>query len=120
MAVRESWRLGTEPIIDLTEVLEDIGLKVLLSAHARARDFDGLAAEADGHTVILVGSQLPGDRQRFTMAHELGHLILAGRLNGALARRRGARLPSLCRGLSGARTRSLEGPWQVTDVAGAA
>ena len=86
MAVRNSWQLGTEPIIDLTEVLEENGLKVLLSKHARARDFDGLTAEADGHTVILVGSQLPGDRQRFTMAHELGHLILAGRLNDALAR----------------------------------
>lgn len=30
--------------------------------------------------IIVVGSNWPGDRQRFTLAHELGHLMLAGRL----------------------------------------
>lgn len=86
LTVREAWGLGTEPIVDLIEVLEENGLKVLRSEHARASDFDGLAAEANGHTVVLVGEDLPGDRQRFTIAHELGHLVLAGRLKGELAK----------------------------------
>lgn len=86
LAVRAAWGLGSEPIVDLIEVLEENGLKVLLSEHARASDFDGLAAEANGHTVVLVGKDLPGDRQRFTIAHELGHLVLNGRLKGALAK----------------------------------
>ncbi|MDZ7789918.1 MAG: XRE family transcriptional regulator [Xanthomonadales bacterium] len=80
MAVRKACGLGTEPIVDLIEVLEENGLKVLLSEHAQASDFDGLAAQANGHTVILVGADLPGDRQRFTIAHELGHLVRAGAL----------------------------------------
>lgn len=80
LAVRKAWGLGTEPIVDLIEVLEDQGLKVLLSKYATAAKFDGLAAEANGHTVILVGADQPGDRQRFTMAHELGHLVLEDRL----------------------------------------
>ena len=33
--------------------------------------------------VIIVGNQRPGDRQRFTLAHELGHLILDNRFAGA-------------------------------------
>ena len=86
MAVREAWGLGSEPIVDLIEVLEEHGLKVLLSEHARASDFDGLAAEANGHTVVLVGKDMPGDRQRFTIAHELGHLVLSERLKGELAK----------------------------------
>lgn len=81
LAVRKAWGLGLEPIVDLIEVLEDQGLKVLLSEHAKAAKFDGLAAEANGHTVILVGADQPGDRQRFTMAHELGHLVLENRLD---------------------------------------
>jgi len=85
-AVRKAWRLGTEPIVDLIEVLEENGLKVLLSEYAQASDFDGLAAEANGHTVVLVGADMPGDRQRFTIAHELGHLVLADRLVGELAK----------------------------------
>jgi Zn-dependent peptidase ImmA (M78 family)/DNA-binding XRE family transcriptional regulator len=83
LAVREAWGLGVEPIVDLIEVLEDQGLKVLLSEYAKAAKFDGLAAEANGHTVILVGADQPGDRQRFTMAHELGHLVLEDRLDPA-------------------------------------
>lgn len=81
LAVREACELGTEPIVDLIEVLEEQGLKVLLSEYASASKFDGLAAQANGHTVILVGKDQPGDRQRFTMAHELGHLILEDRLD---------------------------------------
>src|SRR5699024_9323263 len=85
MAVRKAWGLGTEPIVDLIEVLEENGLKVLLSEYARASDFDGLAAEANGQTVVLGGADMSDDRERFTIAHDLGHLILAGRLGGELA-----------------------------------
>lgn len=83
-AVRESWRLGTEAIVDLVDVLEEFGLKVLLSEFANASRFDGLAAVANGHTILLVGKDLPGDCQRFTMAHELGHFVLKGRLGPGL------------------------------------
>ncbi len=34
--------------------------------------------------VIVVGDQRPGDRQRFTLAHELGHLLLDNRLADGL------------------------------------
>lgn len=45
-----------------------------------AGKFDGLQATVAGQPLIVVSSQWQGDRQRFTLAHELGHLLLADRL----------------------------------------
>lgn len=78
-ALREAWNLGVDPIPVLTDMLEERGVKVFQS-DAIPGDFDGMAAKVDGIPVIVVSSNAPGDRQRFTLAHELGHLILHGRL----------------------------------------
>jgi len=47
-------------------------------------NFDGLAAKANGRHIITISKDWPGDRQRFTLAHELGHLILEGRLASSI------------------------------------
>lgn len=78
--VREKWELGTTPIPDLIDTLEEKGIKVFQSNALHGEKFDGLAAQANGTPVIVVGQDWPGDRQRFTLAHELGHLVLAKRL----------------------------------------
>jgi Zn-dependent peptidase ImmA (M78 family)/DNA-binding XRE family transcriptional regulator len=83
-AVRNAWKLGTNPIPDLLDTLESQGIKVLLSKHAGPDEIDGLVASANGQPVIVVGADLPGDRQRFTLAHELGHLVLKGKLSAKL------------------------------------
>jgi Zn-dependent peptidase ImmA (M78 family)/DNA-binding XRE family transcriptional regulator len=82
-AVRSAWKLGQSPIQDLIEVLEEVGIKVFLTKHDSDEKFDGMSAMANGQPIIVAGSdktKWPGDRQRFTIAHELGHLILKGRL----------------------------------------
>lgn len=84
LVVRKAWQLGHGPILDLTDVLESRGIKVFATHIDGERKFDGLSATADGKPVIVVGKDLPGDRQRFTLGHELGHLILKGRLAKAL------------------------------------
>lgn len=76
--LREEW-LGDDPIDDLCEVLEDCGVKVILVEAARG--YDGFAgwAERNGGRVPIIGVRRDpefGDRQRLSMAHELGHLIL--------------------------------------------
>lgn len=78
-ALRQNWKLGVDPIQVLTDMLEDRGIKIFQSKAIR-NDFDGMAAKVNEIPVIVVGSGWPGDRQRFTMAHELGHLVLSGRL----------------------------------------
>ena len=77
--LRTSWGLGIDPIPVLTDMLEERGVKVFQSQAINDR-FDGMAATVDGIPVIVVGRGWPGDRQRFTLAHELGHLVLQGRL----------------------------------------
>ncbi len=82
--VRNAWQLGMNPISDLTDTLEAVGLLVIVVDEENPK-FSGLTAKArtgDGreYPVVAVSRLWPGDRQRFTLAHELGHLLLEGRL----------------------------------------
>ncbi|EDY86634.1 helix-turn-helix domain protein [gamma proteobacterium HTCC5015] len=75
--LRESWSLGDNPIRNLTETLEENGVKVvgLEDSHEK---FDGLCAVVNQGTdaVIVSNQDRPGERQRFNLAHELGHLVM--------------------------------------------
>lgn len=74
--LREEWSIGLDAIQNLTELLEDHGIKVI---EIEAPDpFDGLSAQVEGsdHIVVMVNRAKPGERQRFTAAHELGHLVM--------------------------------------------
>ena len=78
--VRHAWGLGDNPIPDLIDTLEEKGIRVFQSNALHGEKFDGLAAEVNGTPVVVVGQGWPGDRQRFTLAHELGHLVIKDRL----------------------------------------
>lgn len=78
--VRAEWELGQNPIPHLIDTFEARGLNVITTAVQNQAKFDGLAADINGLPFLIVSSQWPGDRQRFTLAHELGHRLLAGRL----------------------------------------
>ena len=78
-SLRRYWGLGLDPIPNLAELLESRGVKTLstdlknvgaLAAHAQRKQ--GAAA-----TVFVVNQAWPGERQRFAMARELGHLVMA-------------------------------------------
>ena len=74
--LRKDWGLGHDPIANLCEALEDHGVKVILLGNVDGH-FDGYSCWAND-SVPVVASRLdgvPGDRQRFTLAHELGHLL---------------------------------------------
>jgi Zn-dependent peptidase ImmA (M78 family)/DNA-binding XRE family transcriptional regulator len=75
--LREKWNLGTDPIEDVTALLEDHGIRVgIIEADD---DFDACTfrAEINGEVPVVVTREgVPGDRQRFSLAHELGHLVL--------------------------------------------
>jgi len=77
--VRKAWNLGGDPIANMSELLEEHGIKVL------KLDFplsvDGLtcwAARPDREKVpvIVVSATKSSERRRFTLAHELGHMVL--------------------------------------------
>lgn len=79
--LREDWKIGLDPIENLTETLEDHAAAVLaLDADER---FDGHSAWAtvlgDDERkvpVLVTNAAMSGDRQRFNLAHELGHLVV--------------------------------------------
>ena len=82
--VRNAWQLGMNPIPDLVGALENQGIRVFMTEDDGGKQFDGLAARAGGVPVVVVGRHWPGDRQRFTLAHELAHLLLVDRIDPAL------------------------------------
>jgi len=72
--LRAAWDLGTDPIENLTYLLEDKGIKIgIISGITK---FDALFTDYAGHRVIVVKENLPRARQRFSLAHELGHCLL--------------------------------------------
>lgn len=79
-ALRDVWQLGFNPLPDLVETLESKGVLVIITTVDSENKFDGLQASVNGKPVLVVSANWPGDRQRFTLAHELGHLVLHGRL----------------------------------------
>ncbi len=77
-ALRSHWDIGTDPVPNFFELLEEQGIKVL---PADLPDIDGLTArvrrrQKPSVTVILVNDRHSSERQRFTLARELGHLIM--------------------------------------------
>ncbi|MCD5408106.1 XRE family transcriptional regulator, partial [Candidatus Bipolaricaulota bacterium] len=75
--LREAWELGIDPIENLTQLLEDRGIKVGALSSEEAFDACTFVVTAEGEIpVIVVKRGLPGDRTRFNLAHELGHLLL--------------------------------------------
>ena len=74
--VRKSLGLKDEPIKDIFSLLERNGI-VVVEFDAETDEFDGVSFETDkGYPVIIVNKSLSNDRKRFTLAHELGHLVL--------------------------------------------
>ena len=73
--VREEWNLGLNPIENLMDILEQHGIKV--GTIAAPIKFDALTMKYnDEHPLIIVNKTFSGDRQRLSLAHELGHLLL--------------------------------------------
>ena len=74
--VRAELGLGCGPIRDLVAIIEDAGTLVLRWP-LETIHVDAIASWQDGSVpVILIGEHVPADRQRFTMAHELGHAVM--------------------------------------------
>jgi len=78
--VRVEWELGRDPIPNMTELLEEKGLKVLVEElPERVSGFTCLIQRGDNQPelpVIVVNKRSTLERRRLTLAHELAHRII--------------------------------------------
>jgi Zn-dependent peptidase ImmA (M78 family)/DNA-binding XRE family transcriptional regulator len=73
--LREAWGLGAEPIRDLVATLEGHGIRI--GVVPQVPGFNALAFWlGKSEPVMALADGYPGDRRRFSAAHELGHLAL--------------------------------------------
>lgn len=75
-AVRQKWMLPTGPIENLTQVVEAAGC-IIFHCDFGTRMMDGLSISMPKYPpMIFINKDIPGDRLRFTIAHELGHIVM--------------------------------------------
>jgi Zn-dependent peptidase ImmA (M78 family)/DNA-binding XRE family transcriptional regulator len=76
MDIRKKWKLGNGPIPHLIELLEDKGFKIF--EVMADQQFDGLSGIVEDLKIPVIAVYENSDlvRKRFTVAHELGHLLL--------------------------------------------
>jgi Zn-dependent peptidase ImmA (M78 family)/transcriptional regulator with XRE-family HTH domain len=75
-AVRSFWQMPSGPVRNLVRTLENAGA-VLIPMHFGAREIDGIGMRPTRlPPLIFYNSAGPADRTRFTLAHELAHLVL--------------------------------------------
>ncbi|MBL9004710.1 MAG: ImmA/IrrE family metallo-endopeptidase [Myxococcales bacterium] len=74
--VRDAWMLPRGPVDNLTRRIESAG-GIIIKCNLGTRQIDAI-----GHwppampPMIFVNQDIPADRYRFTVAHELGHLVM--------------------------------------------
>lgn len=73
--VRAQWQMPQGPVRNLTGWMEAAGCLIIEQDFGTSR-VDGLSQWIDEHPIVLMNSRLPTDRKRFTLAHELGHLVM--------------------------------------------
>jgi Zn-dependent peptidase ImmA (M78 family)/transcriptional regulator with XRE-family HTH domain len=74
LEMRRKWKLGDAPISNLIELLEDKGIRIF--EIETGGYFNGISAWAGDIPVIAVRKQDDLLRKRFTISHELGHILL--------------------------------------------
>jgi Zn-dependent peptidase ImmA (M78 family)/DNA-binding Xre family transcriptional regulator len=74
--LRRALDLGSGPIPNMTAVLERAGA-IVVPANLDTVKLDAIAGwPVEGAPIVMMSVHAPGDRQRFTLAHELGHAVL--------------------------------------------
>ncbi len=74
--VRRTWRVPRGPIDDLTRLVEAAGIPVLHLESLHEKQL-GMSHRGQWYEwLVVLNSRMPASRQRYTLAHELGHIVL--------------------------------------------
>ena len=76
--MRAYWMMPRGPVRDIASIIERAGGIVVNVSFGTAL-LDGVSFRADGlPPVFVMNKDMPGDRYRFSLAHELGHMVMHG------------------------------------------
>jgi Zn-dependent peptidase ImmA (M78 family) len=74
--LRSSWGIPNGPIENLTTAIEAAG-GVVLRCSFGTKKIDAMSQWAPGEPpLFFVNSEIPADRCRYTLAHEIGHIVM--------------------------------------------
>lgn len=74
--LRAYWMLPRGPIVNVTEVIENAG-GIVVPTKFGTNLLDGLSFRAEGlPPLFFMNKDIAGDRFRFSLAHELGHMVM--------------------------------------------
>jgi Zn-dependent peptidase ImmA (M78 family) len=75
--LRKLWKLPKGPVSNVTELIEDHGVPILSVDFGSERvDSRAVILSDWKHSAIVINNAMLGDRQRFSLAFELGHLVM--------------------------------------------
>ncbi|MBN8837677.1 MAG: ImmA/IrrE family metallo-endopeptidase [Sphingobacteriia bacterium] len=75
--LREKWKLGTDPLPNIIEMLEENGIKVfIIDADTSFSGMSTIVKNKIPVIVLNISQSIPQTRIRFTALHELAHLYL--------------------------------------------
>jgi Zn-dependent peptidase ImmA (M78 family) len=75
-SVRVMWTLPPFPVQDLVGVVEDAG-GIVFKCDFRSTRIDAISQWVQGFPpMFFVNQDIPCDRMRWTLAHEIGHVIM--------------------------------------------
>jgi len=75
-ALRRAWGLAPGPVLSLIGALEDAGGFVVRRPLA-GRELDAVSQRMEGgNPLFLLNLGTPADRERYTLAHEIGHVVM--------------------------------------------
>jgi len=74
--LRKAWHVPTGPVVHLVRTLESRGIVLTQLPSVDAETIDAFSAALHGRPMIVLSRKGNPMRQRFSVAHELGHLLL--------------------------------------------
>jgi Zn-dependent peptidase ImmA (M78 family)/DNA-binding XRE family transcriptional regulator len=74
--VRDAWQVPAGPVVHLVRTLESRGIVLTRLPGVDAQTIDAFSAALHGRPVIVLSRKGNPMRRRFSVAHELGHLLL--------------------------------------------
>ena len=74
--LRKKWKIAKGPIDNMTALLEENGIAVIAFDFGTERVDSRTILTKNQHPVIFINKTMQADRQRFSLAYELGHLVM--------------------------------------------